>query len=165
MAVFCLTKVFPLHNCLKEKSQTPQKLGIRCIVLLSLILLLLEIQSQVVNLLIVKFHSSGIQQVMFLEDQIVSRMSSWDKTYLQCSTLVEWYDTAYTILGKGNSIVVKIMPDWHVHKWFPLLAIWGTLDSKPCGAEWRMEWRSTGQSWTQRGIFSNMDFVNQFISS
>lgn len=57
--------------------------------MLSLLLLFLKIQSQVVNLLIVKFHSSGIQKVMLLEDQIVSRMSSWDKIYLQCSTLVE----------------------------------------------------------------------------
>lgn len=42
----------------------------RCAVLLSLILLFLEIESQVVNLLIVNFHSSGIQEVIFLEDQI-----------------------------------------------------------------------------------------------
>lgn len=33
-------------------------------------LLLQEIQLQVVNLLIVKFHSGGIQNAMFLEDQI-----------------------------------------------------------------------------------------------
>lgn len=76
----------------------------RWTVLLSLILLFLEIQPQVVNLLIVKFHSSGIQEVMFLEDQIVSRMSSWDKIYLQCSTLLECCDTAlsYTVLRNGK---------------------------------------------------------------
>lgn len=45
-------------------------------------LLLLEIQLQVANLLIVKFHSAGIQNIMFLEDQIAECQAG---TKLICS--------------------------------------------------------------------------------